>query len=238
MDALSTAVETRALEIGLRGISVNPVTSHDISQKEAMHRGYKSCGLELAAAPHGQFKGLVKEDCIAQRESLMHCFKYISSSLPMVAHVPIRHRDIVRRIYENLEQPFQLGDPAPSNSPGDYTINFDRNWQKGLISVISADLNQWPVILRAAEDLEKFGGAEVVNLDLPLAQPASALICEQAEKSGFFFSGIWPCAAQDGDNLRLQRLINQLDMSRLCIYSEFGRVPFDYVTSQMVAAQT
>jgi anti-sigma regulatory factor (Ser/Thr protein kinase)/GNAT superfamily N-acetyltransferase len=238
MDALSVAVEAKALEIGLLGISENPVTSHDISQKEAMHRGYKSCGLELAAVPHAQFKGLVKEDCMPQRESFMHCFKYISSPPLVVAHVPPRHRDIVGRIYENLEQPFQLGNPAPSNSSGDYTINFDRILQKGLISVISTDLNQWPVILRAAEDLEKFGGAEVVNLDLPLAQPASALICELAEKAGFFFSGIWPSEAQDGDNLRLQRLNVPLDISRLCIYSDFGRALFDYVTAQMATART
>ncbi len=119
MDALSVAVETRALEMGLRGISENPITCHDISQKEAMNRGYKSCGLELAAAPHGQFKGLVKEDCMPQRESFMHCFKYISSPPTVVAHVPPRDQDIVRRIYENLEQHFQLGDPASSNSAGD-----------------------------------------------------------------------------------------------------------------------
>jgi len=191
-----------------------------------MHRGYKSCGFELSAALHRQFKALVKEDCIPQRLSLVHCFKYISAPPPVVAHVPPRHQDIVGRIYENLGQPYRLGNPAPSSSPGDYQINFDRNLQKGLIRVISSDLSQWPVILRAIEDLEKFGGVEVVNLDLPLAQPASALICELAEKAGFFFSGVWPCEAQDGDNFRLQRLINPLDMSRLCIYSDFGRELF------------
>jgi hypothetical protein len=238
MEALSGALEARALEIGFRGISANAVTSHDISQKMLMHHEYKSCGLELAAAPHAQFKALVKENYMPQRESLMHCFKYISPPSPVVAHVPPRHRDIVGRIYENLGQPFRLGDPAPSSSPGDYQINFDR-LQKGLIRVISSDLSQWPIILRATEDLEKFGGAEVINLDLPLAQPASALICELAEKAGFIFSCVRPCEAKDGDNLRLQRLTVPLDMmNRLCIYSDFGRVLFDYVTAQMAAART
>jgi GNAT superfamily N-acetyltransferase len=77
MEALSGALEARALEIGFRGISANAVTSHDISQKMLMHHEYKSCGLELAAAPHAQFKALVKENYMPQRESLMHCFKYI-----------------------------------------------------------------------------------------------------------------------------------------------------------------
>ncbi|MCJ7443387.1 MAG: GNAT family N-acetyltransferase [Methanotrichaceae archaeon] len=237
MDALSVAIEARALEMGLLGISANAVTSHDISQKEVTNRGYKSCGFELSAYLHLQFKALVKENCIPQRESLMHCFKYISSPPPVVAHVPPRHRDIVGRIYENLGQTYRLGDPAPSSSLGDYEINFDRNLQKGLIKVISADQNQWPVMLRATEDLEKFGGAEAVNLDLPLAQPASALICELAEKAGFFFSCVRPSEAQDGDYLRLQRLTVPLDTNRLCIHSDFGRELFDYVTTQMGAAQ-
>jgi len=238
MEALSAALEARALEIGLLGISANPVTSHDISQKMLMHSGYKSCGLELAAGSHLQFKALVKENCTPQRESVMHYFKYISPPPPVVAYVPPRHRDIVGHIYENLGQPYRLGDPAPSSSSGDYQISFDRILQKGLIRVISSDLSQWPVILRAAEDLEKFGGAEAVNLDLPLAQPASALICELAEKAGFFFSCIRPCEAQDGDNLRLQRLTIPMDMSRLCIYSDSGKVLFDYVTAKMAAART
>ena len=85
MEALSGALEARALEIGFRGISANAVTSHDISQKMLMHHEYKSCGLELAAAPHAQFKALVKENYMPQRESLMHCFKYISPPSPVVA---------------------------------------------------------------------------------------------------------------------------------------------------------
>jgi hypothetical protein len=54
-----------------------------------------------------------------------------------------------------------------------------------------------------------------------------------AEKAGFFFSGIWPREAQEGDYLRLQRLTAPLDMSRLCIYSDFGKDLFEYVQDQM-----
>jgi anti-sigma regulatory factor (Ser/Thr protein kinase) len=232
-DALTVAIEAKALELGLRGLCANPVTSHAISQKEVMNRGYKSCGLELAAGSPIQFKAITKEDSIPQRESRMNCFRYLSPPSPVVAHVSPRHRAMVARIYENLGQQFQSGDPKPSTLQGDYKISFDKNLQSGLISVISADMNQWPVILRAIEDLEKFGGAEVVNIDLPLAQPASALICELAEKAGFIFSGIWPCKAQDGDYLRLQRLTAPLDMSRLCIYDDFGKEIFEYVQAQV-----
>jgi anti-sigma regulatory factor (Ser/Thr protein kinase)/GNAT superfamily N-acetyltransferase len=238
MKALGAALEARALEMGLLGISATPATSHDISQKGFMRLGYMPCGLELAAFVPVQFKALTKEDSMPQRESFMHCFKYISSPPPAVAHVPPRHRAMVARIYENLGQHCRLGDPAPSNSPGDYRISFNRYFRKGLIRVISADLGQWPVFLRAALDLEEFGEAEVVHLDLPLAQPASALICDLAELAGFFFSCVLPCEAQDGDNLRLQRLAVPLDMDRLCIYSDFGRELFNYVKAQMEAART
>jgi anti-sigma regulatory factor (Ser/Thr protein kinase) len=233
MDALDAAIEAKAMEMGLLGISVSPATSHIISQKEVMDKGYKLCGLELAAFMPLQFKTIDKEDSVPQRESLLHCFKYLRSPPPAVVHIPSRHRAMVGRIYENIGQPCWVGDPAPSSVPGDYRVSFDRNLQKGLISVISADLSQWPVILRAAEDLENFGGAEVVHLDLPMAQPASALISELAEKAGFFFSGIRPSEAKCGDNLRLQRFIAPLDKSRINIYSGFGKELCDYVMSQM-----
>ncbi|MBN1166850.1 MAG: hypothetical protein JXA44_06930 [Methanospirillaceae archaeon] len=58
---------------------------------------------------------------------------------------------------------------------------FDRSLKKGIITVINADERQWPEILRVAEDMVEFAGAEVVSLDLPLSQPATGLLVLLAE---------------------------------------------------------
>jgi hypothetical protein len=45
---------------------------------------------------------------------------------------------------------------------------------------------------RAAVDLAEIAGVEVVELDLPLAQPDTPSRCERAEAAGFFFAGCGP----------------------------------------------
>jgi anti-sigma regulatory factor (Ser/Thr protein kinase)/GNAT superfamily N-acetyltransferase len=233
MDALSRANEARALEMGLLGMSIDPVTSHAISQRDVMRLGGCPCGLDLAASPPRLFKALDPEAASPQRESCLHCFRYFDAPPPVKAHVPPRHREIISRIYDGLAQPCTFGDPAPAAAPGEYRIDFDKAVLKGIIRVARADDRQWPELLRAADDLAEYAGAEVVNLDLPIAQPAAALLCERAEEAGFFFSGIRPREAPDGDSLRLQRLHCPFDPDRLQFFDEFGRLLFDYVKAGM-----
>ena len=49
-------------------------------------------------------------------------------------------------------------------------------------------------------------GAEAIFLELPLAQAGTPALCEAAEAAGFYFSGIGPAFATDGDALLGQLL--------------------------------
>lgn len=231
MDLLHDAIQARAMDMDLKGVSVDPVTSHIISQRRIIQLGGRPCGLDLAACPPRVFKGIINEKEKPQRESYLHCFNYLTPPSPIVIHVPAHHEEMVSQIYKNLDQEFVFENPGIGKLPGDFQINFDKSLNKGEIKVITANENQWSEILRVADDLAEFAGAEVVVLDLPLAQRASAIICELAEEEGFFFSGIRPCEAVDGDYLRLQRLHVSMDLSKLNIYSELGQKLFDYVSN-------
>ena len=57
-------------------------------------------------------------------------------------------------------------------------------------------------------------------------------LAEAAEAEGFFFSGIGPLFAPDGDVLRLQYLRSPLDPTLLQIYSPFARELLDYVIQE------
>jgi anti-sigma regulatory factor (Ser/Thr protein kinase)/GNAT superfamily N-acetyltransferase len=229
MEALGKFNEEKACQMGLVGLSVNPVTSHMMSQREAIREGYSPCGFEFAACPPRLFKGLSIEGAPPQRESYLHCFRYLEPPEPVVAHVPAHHREIVSRIYDGLRQPCALADPAPGVSSGEYRINFDKTLLKAVIRVIRSDERQWPELLRAADDLAEYAGAEVVNLDLPLAQPATSPLCDCAEKAGFMFAGVRPKEADDGDCLRLQRLTGYFDPARLRICEGFAANLFEYI---------
>ncbi|ADU61922.1 MAG: GNAT family N-acetyltransferase [Pseudodesulfovibrio sp.] len=239
MDSLFEALVARAREMELFGLALNPVTSHPISQRQSMEAGGKPCGLDLAACPPRQFKGLGLDDKPRQRESYLHCFMYLTTPPVARVHVPARHREMVERIYANLDrlvEPLPLTATEPDGAPGDYSVSFDMGLKKGVIRVRRADERQWSEIRRAAIDLVEIAGAEKVDIDLPLAQAATPILCERAEEAGFFFAGIWPHGAEDGDMLRLTRLAAPFDLGHLRLHSDFANALSDYVGREMKRA--
>ncbi|HWQ65452.1 MAG TPA: GNAT family N-acetyltransferase [Methanospirillum sp.] len=237
MEMLDKTISDKAVELGLSGLSFNAVTSHDKSQKGGFHLGFIPCSLDLAACPPRVFKALVSPDTPIQRESYVHAFKYIHNPPPVTIYLPARYHAMVTRVYDNLQQRCIIGEPAPANCPGDFRIHYDRTLQKGEITVITADERQWAEILRVAQDMVEFADAEVVDLDLPLAQPATGLLIEQAESAGFIFTGIRPCQALDGDCARLQKLGVPFDLKNIHIYPGFGEVLLKDIASIMEAIQ-
>jgi hypothetical protein len=84
-------------------------------------------------------------------------------------------------------------------------------------------------ISQATRDLGRMTRAAVVGLYLPLAQRGTPELCQAAEKLGFFFSGVQPQLAPDGDFLRLQRLQVPLDLDRVHLASATARELLDYI---------
>ena len=183
------------------------------------------------------------EDGPGHRESYLHCFLYLTGQVQgqaqgqaqglalALAFVPERHRRITVRIYENLGRrlvpltgPLETDEGSNGGTgerpSGVYTVSFDRGLLKGVVRVSLADVQQWPEILRTGTDLLDIAGAEVVHIDLPLAQPATERLCELTETAFFFLAGIWPHAAQDGDMLWLSRPAAPLDMNLLRLHSD------------------
>lgn len=235
MEALEKAISGKAAQLGLSGLSYNAVTSHDKSQKGGFQMGFVPCSLDLAACPPRLFKALVNQDVPPQRESYLHCFKYLVTPPPVTVHIPTRYHGMITRIYENLQQSCRMGSPEPAHTDGDFRIHYDKATQKGVITVITADERQWPEILRVTNDMVEFAGAEVVDLDLPLAQPATGLLFELAESAGFVFTGIRPCQSQDGDCARLQRLCVPFDLKYIQIYPGYGEFLLEDVATVMAA---
>lgn len=239
MERFFDSLAARAAEMGLSGLSLNPVTSHPVSQRQSIGTGAVPCGLDLAACPPRQFKAMRLEDGPPRRESYLHCFKYFAAPPAAMAHVPQRHRVMVERIYKRLGRELTLAPPAQGGStgePGAYSVSFDRGLAKGVVRVAQADGRQWPEIRRAAIDLLEIAGAEVVHIDLPLAQAATPGLWEQAESAGFFFAGVWPHAATDGDLLRLTRLAASFDMGLLRLFSDPAIELGAYVEAEMTRA--
>lgn len=237
MESLTTAIMEKAGQMGLSGISYNAVTSHDKSQKGAFMLQCVPCGLDLAACPPRLFKALVSDETPPQRESYLHSFKYLAAPPAQIVYLPASHQVFAASRYEKLGQQCTMGTPGSAPSSGDFRIQYDRTMQKGIITVITADERQWGEIQRVCEDMITLAGAEVVDLDLPLSQPATGLVFELAEKAGFVFTGIRPCQAPDGDYARLQRLAVPFDLDKIRIYPGFGEELVDEIAAGMAGKE-
>jgi hypothetical protein len=104
--------------------------------------------------------------------------------------------------------------------------------QMTTIRVRKVGLDAPAKVAQARRDLCGQKGIESIILEMPLTQSGTAAACEELENDGFFFSGIGPDFATDGDALRLQYLTTEIDISLLQIEKPFARELVQYVASE------
>jgi anti-sigma regulatory factor (Ser/Thr protein kinase)/GNAT superfamily N-acetyltransferase len=225
-DRLAAAIQG----LGLVGLYAEAVTIHTISQEASDSRGLHVTGLKLLDW-QAHFKKLRSHDPEpgSQRENMVYYFKYLTPPVPAKVCAPSRHRQVLDRIYENLEAPREYLEPSGSLGHGQLTVHYDRETGAGTIQVNRIGIDTLPEIEQAQRDLCDMAGAAVVGLNLPLAQGTTPYLADAAEACGFFFSGVLPHSAPDGDFLRLQYLNAPLDLERLHLSSPFARELLAYI---------
>jgi hypothetical protein len=216
--------------LGLVGLFSHPVTNHTFTQRMYEHFEVHPCGVNLGILPR-TFHNTAEP--ATQRLSTLLYFQYLRRPEKAVAHVPPRHRDVVGRVYRRFGVTAEFPDvPAEAEGTEEVEIDYFPQLGHGVIRVREGGPEAAAAVRRARRDLCLTQGAEVVYLELPLAQPATAALCDEAEADGFFFSGVGPCFAADGDVLRLQYLAVPLDTGRLQVESPFARELLAYVEAE------
>ena len=145
---------------------------------------------------------------------------------------PSRHREMLAKIYANLEVPVAFLEPSGPTGFGEVAVHYDKATGVGTIQVNRIGVDTIRGIYQGWQDLSRLAGAAVIGLDLPLAQGGTPYLCDLAEENGFFFSGVRPHFAPDGDFLRLQYLNAELDLERLRLFSPFARELLDYILQE------
>src|SRR5436190_1691862 len=218
--------------IGLAGIVGYPVTTHVFSQRMEESNGAHLCGVALGQMPRSTtFKEIAAEP-LPQRVSTMLYFKYMTAPRRTRVHAPPQHRAVLEGLYKALAAPADFGVPAEPTGHGRVTATLDRSWGYGEIHVQVAGADTAAEIRRARRDLCETGGVEVVYLFLPLAQPGTPALCAVAESDGFFWSGVGPCYATDGDMLCLHSLATELDLGLVQVAGPAGRDLLAYVAAE------
>jgi hypothetical protein len=214
-----------AKRLGLMGLVGYPVTNHLFSQKAEEHFGSHPCGVALGLWPRS-FHNMPEP--MLQRMSFVIYFDYVSPASHVI-HVAAPHREMLSRIYRQYGISHELCEIAPTVETGDLVLEPEPEMQTGTIRVRRAGADTTAAVREARERLCDGCGAKAVTLELPLVQPETAEACRAAEEDGFFFSGLGPAFAADGDALLLQYLAEDLDLSLLQIENPFAKDLLAYV---------
>jgi hypothetical protein len=229
LDRMKLALEEEARKLGLAGIFGNAVTHHVFSQRTEERYKARPTSFLLAASPASAHQ---LEGSYPQRVSLLSYFTFLCEPGATVAHLPEHHRAMVGRIYELLGRPVEFAAPSAVSGPAKLSSSYDPATQQGVVKVLEPGAGSVEQIDDARRGLLNNFGAEVIYLELPLDHPASAGVCVDAERLGFFFSGIVPQPPGSGDRLRLQFPKAPLDLGLLQIEGEFARELLSYIGSE------
>lgn len=230
MEAMRELLETEARRLGLTGLFGQAVTNHLFTQKVHERYALWPCALSLGASPRS-FHNMPEP--LPQRMSLLVAFKYLQPPARIVSHVPAHHQAICARIYDQFQVPVDFCPKAPpwqgGESQGQITVALDTRQQEAMIRVQRIGADTAAAVSHARQEACAKAQVEAVFLELPLAQPGTPDLCRSAEQDGFFFSGIGPRFAADGDALRLQWLNVDLDIALLQIENPFAKELVAYV---------
>jgi hypothetical protein len=228
LERMRVALVEEARRLGLAGLFGQPVTNHVFSQKMYEHTPGHPCGVSLGDLPR-TFHNLAEP--LTQRLSCLLYFHYLQLPPAVVIHAPSRHLLMLRRIYEQFCLPLDLREPGAVPARGTLTVTHEPEEQAGLVRVRTAGADTAEAIRTAHRELRALG-AEVVFLELPLAQPGTPGLCAAAEAMGFFFCGVGPYHTPDGDVLRLQCLHVELDVALLQVANPFAGELVAYVAAE------
>jgi hypothetical protein len=225
----------RARERGLAGMYSEATAAHPFSQKANIELGAHETGFLLGWIPAS-----VSNDAAAERrgrQSAALLYLKLADGHRRPVYAPERHRAIVAQTLELCQLRGELAEPPtdcglPARSELHVEIDRDHNLALITVHVPGADLEE----ALGAERHHLFHREclDAVYFDLPLEQPATALVADHLERLGVSYAGIFPNRRTDGDVLRMQSLHRvRVKADDIAVASDHGRELLEYVLADL-----
>ena len=231
----------RLLELGFVGQYTEAVTVHDRSQRAALAAGGHECGVMLAAQqPSMDFQGLGGEG--DHRRAVMVVFGSFADIPERDCYVPQGYADVAGRIYAEagLRRTIRTASPRDEHTLPEktsFTLQLKHEASVAYVGVAEYGRDFDEQLLAQLEQL-RLNHFAVVQLFLPLGDPATAHLGAGLHEMGLSFTGIYPeYGGGAGDVLVLQALNNvAVDPEQIVVASDFGRWLLDFVLADRQAA--
>jgi anti-sigma regulatory factor (Ser/Thr protein kinase)/GNAT superfamily N-acetyltransferase len=215
--------------MNLKGLQVREVTVHPYTQKFCKKLGYTDCGFLLAHSPTTMsFKGIA--DNLHHRNTDIVAFKYFDSPEKRTVYAPVKHQAIIEELYINLNVPVtfekSLKELPDCRTESDIKANSIRSVCEIHIPVYGKDIVD---TLKCELSTMRKNEIKVAEMYLNLMNPLTPFVVEEAEKLGFFFTGILP-ETGDCDSIIMQYLNGiQMDYEIPTIVSKTAQKLLKYI---------
>jgi hypothetical protein len=225
-----------ATERGLAGMYSEATAAHPYSQRANLELGAHETGFLLGWIPAS-----VSNDAAAdhrpRRQSAALFYTKLSDGHQRDVYAPERHHGVIRQTLELCELRGTLADPPASAKIPDRTglhVEVDEDHNLALLTAHAPGADLETVVAAERHHLFHNKRLDVIYLDLPLEQPATALLADHLERLGVSYAGVFPNNRTDGDVLRMQSLHRaQIDATDISVASDHGRKLLEYVLDDL-----
>ncbi|HUY19119.1 MAG TPA: GNAT family N-acetyltransferase [Candidatus Binataceae bacterium] len=218
----------RARATGLRGMLAMAVTVHTASQKTSLKNGAIETGVLLAAQEARVTMLGIPDKEQHTRHAMMACYFPFQPDQRRESFPPPVYREIVgqisalcglERVIPSDSRRVSLTDIA-ERSALDVRVMRGAHFARIRVGTFGRDFIS--EIFHLMDDLHRHN-LDVLRLELPLADPLTAVFGSAAEELGFSFGAIFPCTTA-GDLLCLQSLDRiEVDPALIHVASEHGQ---------------
>jgi serine/threonine-protein kinase RsbW len=225
---------------GLAGLYSESTAAHPYSQRANIELGAHETGFLLGWIPATVSNDAAEEERRPQRQSVAIFYAKLNDGHEHPVYAPPRHHEIVRGTLELCELRGTLADPPeatelPERTELHVAVEADHNLALITVGSPGADLEE--AVGAERHHLFHTRNLDAVYLDLPLADPATALLADHLERLGVSYAGIFPNGRSGGDVLRMQSLHRaRIAADDLAVASEHGRELLEYVLADLPSA--
>jgi hypothetical protein len=222
---------------GLAGMYSEATAAHPYSQRANLELGAHETGFLLGWIPASVENDAASEggtrEARPRRQSAALFYTKLNDGEERPVYAPPRHREMIARTVELCELRGTLAEPPPAVEPPERTdlhVDIETDHNLAVLTVLAPGRDLHDVLCAQRHHLFHHERLDAVYVDLPLDQPATALLACDLEPLGLSYAGIFPNAKANGDVLRLQSLHRErVTAAGIEVASHRGRELLDYV---------
>jgi len=227
-----------ARERGLAGMYSEATAAHPYSQRANLELGAHETGFLLSWIP-ATVSNDAATDQRPRRQSAALFYTKLNDGHEREVYAPERHHEIIRQTLELCELRGTLvNPPAGAKAPErtDLHVEIDEDHNLALITAHEPGADLEAVVAAERHHLFHNKCLDAIYLDLPLENPATALLADHLERLGVSYAGVFPNNRTDGDVLRMQSLHRaRITADDITVASDHGHELLDYVLADIPA---